>query len=165
MDTSASAAGKASLAFVVLDGARWLRDFERVVAPFHSSILDVTPWPSFRTSCPPAPILKWLSRTYCQRPLVALTSAPLRDESGAPLRGASLQGSGVALISASGLSPALQVGVIRHELAHAIGLGHCDAWSCVLGERPWPLAVEGRSEEFCLPCGERWRALAKGSPL
>jgi len=163
VNSSASAGEKAPEAFVVLDGVRWLRAFDGAVAPFRPSVLDVNPWPSSRTSCEPATLLEWLSRTYGQRPLLALTAAPLIDERGAPLRGVSRLGSGVALVSVSGLGPNKQKGVIRHELAHALGLRHCEEEACVLGERPWPLPLEDRSEDFCLPCGNRWRLLARGS--
>jgi hypothetical protein len=149
-------------AFVVLDGARWRDELGAALDPFQTGVLDVAPWPTFSEPDVPARILNWLSTTYSHRPVLGLMSRALYDDEGYPQRGASRLGTGVAVVSAADLCTEAVKGVIRHELAHALGMPHCPDPACVLNERPWPLDPGERPSSFCVPCDRRWRSAARG---
>ena len=74
-------------------------------------------------------------------------------------------GSGLALVSSHGLDDEAASGVMRHELAHALGLGHCDRWDCALSERPNPIPIEDRPASLCEACQERWNRSCRGMGL
>ncbi|MEW5765911.1 MAG: hypothetical protein ACOYXN_08625 [Acidobacteriota bacterium] len=143
---------------VFLDGVPWCASLADSVWPLRPAVEDVAPWSSLAASKGPEALLNWLSLRSSQRPLLGLTSSPLYDAGRVPLRGLSRSGKGVALASAHGLSPEDLAGVVRHEMAHALGLPHCDAWSCALSPRPFPLPVSDRAAGLCPACEARWRA-------
>lgn len=156
------AGGEQPQAFVVLDGARWRDELDAALDPFQPEVLDVAPWPAFSEPDIPARVLDWLSRTYSRRPVLGLMARSLRDDAGFPQRGASRLGTGVAAVSAANLCTEALKGVIRHELAHALGMPHCLDPACVLSERPWPLDPRERPSSFCAPCDQHWRSAATG---
>ena len=145
---------------LVLDGALLpsLRPGE--FEPFVPDTLSVEPWPCGTVTG--VALLAWLGAAFPQRPLLGLTARPCSDPDGAPVLGLSPLGSGVALVSTRNLADASLVGVMRHEIGHALGLGHCKHWDCALSQRPHPLPVCGRPNSFCPSCQERWDALCRG---
>ena len=89
--------------------------------------LSVEPWPLGTATG--ADLLAWLGGAFARRPLLGLTP-PLWDSEGAPIRGLSPLGRGVALVSTRSLSSESLLGVVRHEMGHAFGMGHCESWDC-----------------------------------
>lgn len=145
---------------LVLDGAvlPFLRPGE--FEPFVPDTLSVEPWPCGTTTG--VAVVTWLGEAFPQRPLLGLTARPCSDPDGAPVRGLSPLGSGVALVSTRNLTDASLVGIMRHEIGHALGLGHCGHWECALSERLHPLPVDNRPNTFCPSCHERWDAICRG---
>jgi hypothetical protein len=148
-------------AYVALNGAPWLPMYSTTLAPLRAEIVTVAPWPAFSHPEAPFPLLDWLGRTYSQRPLLGLTKSPMHDEAGYPQRGASRLGSGIALVSSAGLECGVLAGVIRHEVAHALGLPHCAEPTCALSERPHPLDPRDRPSSLCAACEDLWRLAAR----
>jgi hypothetical protein len=130
-------------------------------SPLTADTLSVEPWPSGSSDA--LHLLDFLARRHTARPLLGLTRRPLSDGHGHPLRGISRSGSGLALASCHGLGPEAAIGVMRHELAHALGLDHCGRWDCALSERPHPMSVEDRPASLCSDCQARWEHLAEGA--
>jgi hypothetical protein len=118
--------------------------------------VSVTSWPLAGSSWAPPKILEWLDRHWSQRPLLGITALPIHDSEGLPLRGISGLGTGLAVVSTSGLDPVQLRGVIRHEVAHALGLPHCPNWRCALSERSHPMSLEDRDEGLCPSCQHLW---------
>lgn len=130
-------------------------------SPLSADTLAVEPWPAGTSDA--VVLLDYLARRHPTRPLLGLTRRPLSDEQGHPVRGISRSGSGLALASCHGLGPEASMGVMRHELAHALGLDHCERWDCALSERPHPMGVEDRPASLCSDCQARWENLAGGT--
>jgi hypothetical protein len=130
-------------------------------SPLSADTLSVEPWPAGTSDA--VVLLDYLARRHPTRPLLGLTRRPLSDECGHPVRGISRSGSGLALASCHGLGPEAATGVMRHELAHALGLDHCGRWDCALSERPHPLGVDDRPASLCSHCQARWERLAEGA--
>jgi hypothetical protein len=130
-------------------------------SPLLVDTLSVEPWPTGASDA--LVLLDFLAQRHAARPLLALTRRPLSDGDGHPLRGVSRSGSGLALASCHGLGAEAATGVMRHELAHALGLDHCERWDCALSERPHPMGVEDRPASLCSHCQARWEHLAEGS--
>ncbi len=149
-------AGTQSL-LVFLDGVPWSASLAGAVSPLRADVEDVAPWSAAASAKGPEALLDWLSKRSPRRPLLGLTASALREAGRVPLRGLSRTGTGVALASAHGLSLEELAGVVRHELAHSLGLPHCETWSCVLSPRPFPLKVSDRSTDLCPTCEARWR--------
>ena len=137
-----------------LDGAIAPAPLREALFPFQADTLSVEPWPIAGGA--PEALLAWLGRAFPHRPLLGLTGQMLTETGGAPLRGLSALGTGVAVVSTWSLEPGDLVGVVRHELAHALGLDHCEVWECALNERPHPLSLAGRSAELCPRCLRLW---------
>ena len=144
---------------VVLHAASWAEEQSAAVVPLHASVLALTPWPEHVYTESLAQLLAWLGQQTPKRPLLGLTGRPLHDNAHLPLRGGSLLSQGLAVVSSFELDERALVGTLRHELAHAFGLDHCEVIHCVMSERPWPLDVCDRSGEFCPSCRQRWLAL------
>lgn len=142
---------------IVLDGAVFPSPRPDAFKPFIPDTLSVEPWP-FGTATG-ANLLAWVGGTFTHRPLLGLTGRFLWDSEGAPVRGLSPLGSGVALVSTRILTPESLLGVVRHEVGHAFGMDHCEHWDCALSQRPHPLPVQERANTFCPRCQERWDAL------
>lgn len=124
--------------------------------PLAPDVVSVGPWLSADVG--PEPLLRWLGRTFSHRPLLGITGRPLDDDRGTPLRGLSALGSGVALVSTRGLCDKPLSGVVIHEVAHSLGMEHCDRWDCALSERPFPLDVGDRPESLCPRCRFLWES-------
>ncbi|MEW6758406.1 MAG: hypothetical protein AB1347_09305 [Acidobacteriota bacterium] len=147
---------------VFLDGVPWSASLANSVWPLRPAVEDVAPWSASASAHGPEFLLDWLSDRSSRRPLLGLTASALREAGEVPLRGLSRAGTGVALASAHGLSPEELAGVVRHEIAHSLGLPHCDTWSCALSPRPFPLPVSDRAVGLCPTCEARWRAAVEG---
>lgn len=144
---------------IAVDGPRvypWLSAF----APLATDVLSQAPWPC--TVAHASRLLNWLSRVFPQRPLLAITHRPLSEDDGVPVRGISALGSGVALASSWRLGDEAFLGVARHEVAHALGLGHCGRWHCALSERPHPMSLADRPNDLCPACMDLWDGLCRG---
>ena len=139
---------------LVMDGAVAAAPFLGALSPFQADTLSVDPWP--QAGGPPESLLSWLGGAFPPRPLLGFTDRKLVEPGGVTLRGLSAMGTGVAVISTWSLSPEDLHGVVRHELAHALGLDHCGVWECALNERPHPLSLAGRSAELCPKCLRLW---------
>jgi hypothetical protein len=153
--------GRTAAVGVVIDGpvVRGLPPSD-AFSPLPADTLSVEPWPAGTSDA--LRLLDFLARRHTARPLLGLTRRPLTDELGHPLRGISRSGSGLALASCHGLAPEAATGVMRHELAHALGLDHCGRWDCALSERPHPMGVADRPASLCSDCQARWEHLAEG---
>lgn len=147
-------------AFVVLDGVSWRSSYAPALSPFEPLVADVRPWPVRDASGRCGPLLDWLAARDAGRPVLGLTAHPLFDETGYPVRGASLLAGGVALVSSADLGDGVLAGVIRHEVAHALGLPHCDDPACALSERPHPLDPADRPSSLCEACEDLWHHAA-----
>ncbi len=147
---------------VFLDGVPWCASLADSVWPLRPATEDVAPWSASAAARGPEALLDWLSGRSSRRPLLGLTAWALYDAGQIPLRGLSRAGTGVALASAHGLSLEELAGVVRHEVAHSLGLPHCDTWSCALSPRPFPLPVSDRAAGLCPPCEARWRTAIEG---
>lgn len=144
---------------IAVDGAHvcpWLSAF----APLRTDVLSQAPWSCTDTHA--IHLLDWLFRSFSKRPLLAITARPLAENDGAPLRGLSFLGSGVALVSSWRLGNDAFVGVARHEVAHALGLRHCGRWDCALSERPHPMSLSDRPPDLCPACKDLWDGLCRG---
>ncbi len=139
---------------IFLDGAITPAPHREAVFPFQADTLSVEPWPLAGGA--PEVLLAWLGRAFPHRPLLGITGQKLTESGGVPLRGLSALGTGVAVVSTWSLAPGDLLGVVRHELAHALGLDHCGVWECALNERPHPLSLAGRSAELCPKCLRLW---------
>jgi hypothetical protein len=126
--------------------------------------VSVTPWPLAGISGEPSKILEWLAHHYSKRPLLGITAFPIHDSQGLPLRGISGMGTGLAVVSTHGLNPAQLRGVIRHEVAHAVGLPHCPNWTCALSERSHPMSMDDRGESLCPSCLRLWHDKTRRAP-
>jgi hypothetical protein len=145
---------------IAVDGAACASGPFEAVRPLAPDVISVDPWPG---GSPAAEgLLCWLGHAFPRRPLLGLTPRVLPDPLGVPLRGLSSLGSGVALVSTRGLSERTLAGVVLHEVAHAMGLGHCERWDCALGERPYPLGAETRPASLCPRCQTLWESRCEG---
>jgi len=142
---------------LVLDGAATFTLLPSMIRPLLSDTLSVEPWPCGTVTG--FALLSWLGEAFAHRPLLGLTARPCSDQEGVPVRGLSHLGSGVALISTRNLTGESLAGVVRHEMGHAFGMGHCERWDCALSQRPHPLPVCDRPRAFCSICQGRWDAL------
>jgi hypothetical protein len=137
---------------VAVDGGGWREEWASALLPLLPEVLAVDRWPPPAAAASAAAHLDWLSRRFAERPLLGFTWTPYRDTEGSPVRGVSRLGEGVALVSRAGLRSQEIRGVVRHELAHALGLDHCAFWSCALSERYWPLDLADRGPGLCAEC-------------
>ena len=141
---------------VLLHETRWPDGLEAALAPLCPVVLDLLTLPAGLHSPAGAPLLEWISRAHPERPLLGLTGCRLMESSGRPLRGLSLRGLGVAVVSDFGLDEGAVRGVVLHEVAHALGLDHCADPVCALSVRPWPLPIDDRGDALCASCKELW---------
>lgn len=134
----------------------------RTFQPLPVDTLSVEPWPVGSSDA--LLLLDYLEARHPARPLLGVTHRSLTDGHGNPIRGISRAGTGLALASCHGLGVEGAQGVLRHELAHALGLEHCGRWDCALSERPHPMGVEDRPASLCAGCQARWDGLVEGAP-
>ncbi len=134
----------------------------RTFQPLPVDMLSVEPWSVGSSDA--LLLLDYLEARQPARPLLGVTHRPLTDGHGIPIRGISRAGTGLALASCHGLDIEGAQGVLRHELAHAFGLEHCDRWDCALSERPHPMGVEDRPASLCPSCQALWERALEGSP-
>jgi hypothetical protein len=150
--------------YLAVDGSGWDEELAHALLPFLPAVLAADRWPALADGSGAEGRLDWLARRFVERPLLGLTWAPFSDGRGSPLRGVARLAERVALVSRAGVMlPDLQ-GVVRHELAHSLGLDHCARWSCALNERPWPLALGGRHPDLCGDCEDRLHRRALAHP-
>ena len=144
---------------VVVDGMGWRDDLACALHPLRPSLFSQEPWPAWTGRSSDLRYLRWLGEAFAERPLLGLTCKPLLDEVGINLRGAARLGEGLALVSTLGLSTEAMSGVLIHEVAHALGMDHCELGACALEKRPWPLSPEGRPSALCPECKMKFERL------
>jgi hypothetical protein len=137
---------------VVVDGMGWREAIASAVHPLRPSLISQETWPAWTGHSSDLRYLRWLAERFEIRPLLGITSKPVLDESGIPLRGAARLGEGVALVSSASGSRHSMQGVLRHEVAHALGMDHCGGGQCALERCSWPMSAEGRSDSLCPSC-------------
>ncbi len=149
---------------IVLDGVEWDVNLGPAFHPFRPLVVAVEPWPSHLFGAPIDACARWLAEFRVERPLLGLTARRCVDADGCPVRGWAIQAGGIGVVSTLALSRRQWPGVIRHELAHAVGLGHCDDPACCLHQRPWPVPLTGRSQQLCDVCEAIWMRTTSGEP-